>query len=392
MDKLDLKNPAIQKIAVSALLALAVLGVFFFTHFLPFGYLPRQEKLVAQGHSISTRVIAGQPGVFQSYNALIDSEPVTLTVRPLPKEGQLPGFTGAIGAFQLEAPKLSTNEVRAGDPLTLTVTLHGEGNLGRLTLPQLPLLRDWQSFPPVGDPSPSYIILQRGFATFSYTLIPLSDRSKATPAIPFSYFDPKKGAYADLTVPPVPLTIKPAPPGAVAQLKSSPPIRTSDTDESATREREYVLTGLAETPGRSVSSLAPLQRRWWFLGLQLVPAAALGGFWALERRRRYLEQHPEIIRKRRAHRGLRRHLRLARRASAARDAAGFVSGAINALREVCAPHCAANPQASARRGTNRPHRRLGLGLRASQLGRRAQRIGLRLPAFLPAKSEALSLA
>src|SRR5438552_6514992 len=244
-----------------------------------------QEKLVAQGHSIYTRVIAGQPGVLDSDHALIDSEPVTLTVKPLPKEGQLPGFTGAIGAFQLEAPKLSTNEVRAGDPLTLTVTLHGEGNLGRLTLPQLPLLRDWQSFPPVGDPSPSYIILQRGFATFSYTLIPLSDRSKATPAIPCRYFDPKKGAYADLTVLPVPLTIKPAPPGAVAQLKSSPPIRTSDTDESATREREYVLTGLAETPGRSVSSLAPLQRRWWFLALQLAPAAALGGFWALERRR-----------------------------------------------------------------------------------------------------------
>jgi type IV pilus assembly protein PilO len=47
MGNLDLKNPAIQKIAVSALLAVAVLGVFFFTHFLPFGYLPRQEKLVA---------------------------------------------------------------------------------------------------------------------------------------------------------------------------------------------------------------------------------------------------------------------------------------------------------------------------------------------------------
>ena len=47
MDKLDLKNPAIQKIAVSAVLALAVLLLFFFTHFLPFGYPAQQEKLVA---------------------------------------------------------------------------------------------------------------------------------------------------------------------------------------------------------------------------------------------------------------------------------------------------------------------------------------------------------
>ena len=45
MDKLDLKNPAIQKIAVSAVLAMSVLGVFFFTHFLPFGYPNQQEQV-----------------------------------------------------------------------------------------------------------------------------------------------------------------------------------------------------------------------------------------------------------------------------------------------------------------------------------------------------------
>jgi hypothetical protein len=111
------------------------------------------------------------------------------------------------------------------------------------------------------------------------------------------------------------------------------------------REREYVLTGLAETPGRSQGSLTAVQRRWWFLVLQLLPAAALGGVWAWDRRRRYLEEHPEVIRRRRAQRGLRRQLRLARRASAAQDATGFVTGAINALREACAPHGAANPDA-----------------------------------------------
>ena len=305
-----------------------------------------QEQLVAQGHSMSTRLIPGQQAVFQSYNALVDSEPVTLTVKPMHKEGQLPGFTGAIGAFQLEPPKLSTNEVRAGDPLTLTVTLHGDGNIGRLTLPQLSFLREWQSFPPVGDTSPSYVIMQRGSASFSYTLIPLSERSKATPAIPFSYFDPKKGAYVDLTIPPVPLTVKPAPPGTITQLQPSPrPGPGADGEEISGREREFVLTGLAETPGTGVGSLLALQRRWWFLALQLLPALTLTGLWIWDRRRRYLEEHPEVIRKRRAQRGLRHQLRLARRACAARDAVGFVTGAINALREACAPHGAANPEA-----------------------------------------------
>lgn len=305
-----------------------------------------QERLVAQGQSLATRVIQGQPGVFQSLNALIDSEPVAVTVLPLPAEGRLPGFTGAIGSFQLDPPKLSADEAQAGDPLTLTVTLRGDGNIGRLTLPKIPFLRDWQAFPPVGDTSPSYVALQRGFTTFSYTLIPLNDHSKATPAIPFSYFDPKKAAYVDLTIPPVPVKVKPAPAGTLARAQSAPSSPSSpDTEESTGHERELVLTGLAETPGHSAGSLAPLQQRGWFLALQLLPAAALAGLWGWDRRRRFLEQHPEVILKRRAHRGLRRQLRLARRASAARDPAGFVSGAINALREACAPHGAANPQA-----------------------------------------------
>ncbi len=305
-----------------------------------------QQTLVAQGHSITTRMTPGQPGVFQSVTSLIDSDPVTLTVKPLPKEGQLQGFTGAIGTFQLDAPKLSVNEVRAGDPLTLALTLRGEGNLGRLPPPQLPPLRDWQTFPPVSDNSPPYVIQQRGFATFNYTLIPLTDRTKATPALPFCYFDPKKRAYVDLTVPPVPVTVKPAPAGAGVQPHPSPAnVFNPETDESSSREKELTLTGLAETPGRVVSSLAPLQQRPWFLALQLLPALALGGLWAGDRWRRYLESHPEVVRRRRARRGLRRQLRAARRAAATQDAPGFVAGAVNALREACAPHAAANPEA-----------------------------------------------
>lgn len=45
MANLDLKNPAIQKTVLSVLLSSGVLAVFFFTHFLPFGYPNQQEQL-----------------------------------------------------------------------------------------------------------------------------------------------------------------------------------------------------------------------------------------------------------------------------------------------------------------------------------------------------------
>ncbi|MDB6122317.1 MAG: hypothetical protein JWQ71_1310 [Pedosphaera sp.] len=304
-----------------------------------------QQELVGQAQSISTRALPGQTNVFQSYSALVDSEPVIMTAKLLPKEGQLPSFTGGIGTFQLELPKVSTNEVRAGEPLTLTVTVRGDGNIGRVVLPQIPFSREWQTFPAINDGAPPSIVQQRGFAAFSYTLIPLSEKIQATPAIPFSYFDSQKKVYMDLTIPPVPLTVKPGPIGALAQTKLSSASTSSENDDPANQERELVMTGLLEKPGHAVSSLIPVQRHWWFLGFQSLPAAGIVGLWAWDRRRRFLENHPEVILKRRARRELHRQLQRARRAAVAQDVAGFVSGAINALREACAPHGAANPEA-----------------------------------------------
>jgi type IV pilus assembly protein PilO len=45
MAKVDLKNPAFQKLALSILASLGLLGVYFFTHVLPFGFQNEQESL-----------------------------------------------------------------------------------------------------------------------------------------------------------------------------------------------------------------------------------------------------------------------------------------------------------------------------------------------------------
>jgi len=45
MASLDLKNPAVQKIVLSVMLAVSVVGMFFFTHFLPFGYPNGRDRL-----------------------------------------------------------------------------------------------------------------------------------------------------------------------------------------------------------------------------------------------------------------------------------------------------------------------------------------------------------
>jgi hypothetical protein len=293
-----------------------------------------------------------RPGVNPAFGmnfdtVLVSAEPVSITVKHLPKEGELPGFTGGIGTFQVEAPRVSTNTVRAGEPLTLGIQIRGEGNLSRLLPPKLERIRGWQAFPPLMDNTLAVPQQLRGAVNFSYTLIPLSEQVNATPAIPFSFFDPKRKAYIDATIPPVAIRVLPAPgagPAAVAEVARAAGAGVDDADQPGA-ERDLIMTGLAETPGPPAASLVPLQARPGFLIFQLVPATILGGLWCWDRRRRYLAQHPELVLRARARRRLRRHLRRLRRAAAARDVAGFVTDAVGALREASAPFEAANPEA-----------------------------------------------
>ncbi len=281
------------------------------------------------------------PGGLPQYR-LLESDPVQLTVRPLPKEGELPGFTGGIGNFTLDPPKLNTNALRVGDPVRLTVAVrkNGEGaNLSRLAPPPSPASQEWEVLTAVPDTAPPQVIEAQGFAAFHYTLVPLSEQVRATPAIPFSFFDPTTGKYSDLTIPPVPVSVKAGALGADLRTLLQTNAALSDAEE------ELSLRGLASNPGRSTSSLVPWQEQPWFPLVQLCPATAFLGLWGWDRRRRYLEQHPHILRNRRARRALRREWRSAREAARARDGVSFATAAVNAMRVASAPHYPAEPRA-----------------------------------------------
>jgi hypothetical protein len=109
-------------------------------------------------------------------------------------------------------------------------------------------------------------------------------------------------------------------------------------------EKEPVLSGLASSPGLA-GRLLPVQKRGWFPLLHLVPASVLLGLWCWDRRRRFLEQHPGLVLRRRALRALRRERRALERAANARDSVGFAALAVKAMKVAVAPHYPAEPRA-----------------------------------------------
>jgi hypothetical protein len=288
------------------------------------GPLRISAQAFTAGREFSGQIsITGQvtiPGGPARYVFLV-SEPVEIKVRPLPSAGELPGFTGTIGKFTIAPPRLATNRFRVGEPVHLEVGFHAEGNLTRFVPPEPPRVREWQI---IADKPPGS----------GYTLIALTDEVRATPAIPFSYFDPEAAQYVDLTIPALPVTV----------TGQGLPVEVTALNEAETNAL-LKLSNLATTADKTVSSLKPLQLQRWFIGVQLVPLIGFIALWQWDRRRRFLAAHPEIVRRRKAKRDLRREKIKLQKAVAAGDAAAFTQHAVNAMKIAVAPHFPAHPQA-----------------------------------------------
>ena len=301
-------------------------------------------NLSAQGFTTGIRfggpmIINGQAAMSGGSPKLIllDSEPVAIHIRPLPAGDELPGFNGLVGSYTCDPPSLATNLLIAGEPAQLTVVIRGGKNPGRIVPPPPPPAEGWQIFPAVrggiatGPNAPG--------AIFQYTLIPLSDAVRITPAIPFSCFDPGRGQYIDLTIPSLPVSVLA---GEMATNANATPI---PSESAAGPEQRTGLSKLATSPGWTTGGLVPLQLRGWFLLLQIFPALGFCSLWWWDRHRRYLERHPEIVRRRQARRALCHERRRLELAAASGDAEEFVRHAIIALQIASAPHYPADPRA-----------------------------------------------
>jgi hypothetical protein len=223
------------------------------------------------------------------------SAPLTIDIRPVPNADQPASFSGAIGRFQLEVdanPKI----LRVGDPLSVTLTVRGEGLLETVRPPALeqqgPLAQDFKV-----QADPPAVKTDSDAKTFTYTLRPRHTGIREVPPLEMAYFDPDTQRFQVVRSAPVPLRVD-----AASTLALTEVVDAAGESVKSVLGQELTEGILANYTGEDL--LVP-QHFHMHLGLHTalllaLPPAAYGAalLWRWRRRRR--QQHPDYQRTRRA--------------------------------------------------------------------------------------------
>lgn len=116
------------------------------------------------------------------------SEPVSLTVLPLPAAGRPDTFSGAVGSFTMKVVT-RPDSATIGDPLTITAVIGGKGTLSSAACPSL-AGPGFRSYPVRASQTDGQLRCEQ-------VLVP--DRPGPVPPVVWSYFDPQRRAYRTLT-------------------------------------------------------------------------------------------------------------------------------------------------------------------------------------------------
>ena len=243
-------------------------------------------------------------------------EKAVVTVKPLPETGKPAGFSGAVGRFdfQVSAQPL---EIHPGDPVTLTMTIGGDGNFDRVMSPSLPTNGSFRLF---GEPVRKQ---ENNTVRFEQVVSPRTAAVQEIPAIPFSFFDTQSGQYRTVNSKPIPITVT-ATSNSTAQVFAAkdsivlPPPETPFATES----------DLQRIEGR-VKSLWQTVRPWlWAIPAALVLTATL--FFV---RKIYQSRQSDTarVRRQKAPKAARKALRAAEQARQRTDVAAFYDSLWNAM-------------------------------------------------------------
>jgi len=126
---------------------------------------------------------------------MLQTDPLTVNVRPLPPAPPGVSFSGLVGQFDVDAT-LDKTDTRVGDSTTLAVTVRGTGNIMDVAVPDIPIPEQFKSY--ADNPEETIQKGAQGYSgsrTFRTALVPVQPGEYRIGPIGLTYFDVGSGQY-----------------------------------------------------------------------------------------------------------------------------------------------------------------------------------------------------
>jgi hypothetical protein len=257
-----------------------------------------------------------------------------ITVKPLPAEGQPPGFAANnVGEFTLSA-KVDRAKLVQGEALRLSVTVAGTGNIALVSLDAWPKpsgMKTYEAKPETPKLDATGERLE-GERTWTMLLVAEQAGTLTIPAVELPYFDPRLGRYRSAKTKPITIEVE-------ADPNAAPSSPSTDESREATLSEPFAPPLAGDALERIDARERWLTPKRWAIGIGSVPALLATAWMGRAAWQRFGPD--EQARERRAELGRRREL-LARAHAALDGGEGFHAALAEALQKAAIDH--AGPQ------------------------------------------------
>jgi len=244
-----------------------------------------------------------KPGGFFSRRKTVkrSSAPLTIEVLPLPTEDQPAAFDPVnVGRFNFGA-SIDRKQVEVGEPITLTMTARGEGNVRNLSLPELDKVVGFKVYEPETEvdlrASGSTVT---GLRTSRVLMIPKEPGELSVPALEWSYFDPSAGEYKTVKSPVRQVTVKPSSSGFSGDQAAQGGTAAASPDDGSQDRLNRQLRSILSRGDIESGGDRPTMTRPWFLALAILAPLAFVAVAVASRARRRMAENQGKGRSKRA--------------------------------------------------------------------------------------------
>ncbi len=210
----------------------------------------------------------------------LNSESIELKILPLPEIGKPVGFQGTVGNYTLTA-RVDKDTVWVGQPITLTVSIVGSGNINALPEPEIPELTAFTRYGPKMSANPTTETDQiQGENIYEYVFVPTSAGQWQIPSIQMPYFDPNREIYHIARAEPINIRVI----FSATTVNVEAPVPTNV--QILGQDIRHIKSADANLRDQS----RYLYQRFYFWALQLLPLCAIASA-ILYKRWRQRQQH-----------------------------------------------------------------------------------------------------